>query len=419
MSERPPEFRYKLKLLPNGRCQLDGYHPGGPRERQRFKTYQKACERRDELLTEDCNRAVQLLPKTTWLKAQQLRDAEAAYLILDDLVQTDRWPLCCAAQLAKKSLRKRTSLNAPRKDQKMKRQRHKTVADIKQNFLGEKAKEGCREDTIKNLRSRIGMLSRFFSDTPIRRIRRKALNRVLQRKGISHTTAENDRRAYSSFFSWCMDQEPPLCAENPARRRRRCRNVKDQEDPPTLTNDQALRLLVAAASFKEGKLVPYLVLCMFCGLRPSEAARVPRANIELDRRIIILNGKCTKTRSRRTVEIPLVAIKWLRIYLKPDTVIRSPNWRKDFAQVRRMAGFALTKDVKAIGRWPQNVLRHTAISHRLSETADPKLTAMWAGTSSDVIFRDYWGVVLPSETKKFWELSPRMVLRQKSGAGRH
>ena len=54
--------------------------------------------------------------------------------------------------------------------------------------------------------------------------------------------------------------------------------------------DECERLLRAAEAFESGKLVPYVALCLFGGLRPFEAARLTWEQVNLVDKEIRLKG---------------------------------------------------------------------------------------------------------------------------------
>lgn len=413
MSQRPPKVRYKINQLPNGRYQLDGYRPDGRRPRPRVKTLREAYERRDEILAEDCKLDAQRVPNTTWLKAQQLRDAEAAILCLGPLFPDERWPLCRAAHFAKRE----TNHGEPHDGEangEAKPTKAERISQLLEPFLAQKKADGDRPDTIRNLRSRIGLLWRHLADPVPGEVTRKDLESVLDR-GVDSTTADNDRRAWSTFFTWCMEQAPPLCSENPAAKNRQSRRpTRDEKEPIALALRQVRRLLIAAARFKDGELVPYIVFGLFCGLRPREAARLLRKYIFMKHKGIRIPAAIAKLRQKRTVEMPPVALAWLRLFLKRGVAPFPKNWRKKFHQVKRAAGFGTpTEDDPKLTPWPQNALRRTAISNRLADTGDENTTADWAGTSPEMIHKYYKDLVWPADSKVFWGLTPSRVLKRK------
>jgi integrase len=75
-------------------------------------------------------------------------------------------------------------------------------------------------------------------------------------------------------------------------------------------------LLRAAEKFEKGKLVPYVALCLFGGLRPFEAARLTWEQVNLTDGEIRLKGTQTKTGKGRIVVICKTLKAWLSRYRK-------------------------------------------------------------------------------------------------------
>ncbi len=90
------------------------------------------------------------------------------------------------------------------------------------------------------------------------------------------------------------------------------------------------------------------------------------------------------------------------------------NWRKDFDAVKAAAGFGnplrLSKKQRektpTLKQWPDNVMRHTAISHYFRKTGSYGQTAGQFGNSEGIIKRHYQGRVSSEDTKAFYALEP-------------
>ena len=122
---------------------------------------------------------------------------------------------------------------------------------------------------------------------------------------------------------------------------------------------------------------------MFCGLRQAEIARLDWRAIDLASGILTVGAEIAKTSSRRTVEIPDNARAWLALYAKESGPVwpASEEARNLWNLARIEAGFGPFFSTRAAvnqaqaGRddlrpWPDNALRHSAISYRLG--SDPR-----------------------------------------------
>ena len=171
----------------------------------------------------------------------------------------------------------------------------------------------------------------------------------------------------------------------------------DDREPTILAIPQVLRLLRAATTERAGAMLPYVVLGLFCGIRPTELRRLSWDDVDLAGGTVTISGKVAKMRGRRIVSIADNAAAFLLEHAAAHTPLVPANWRKDFAAVRAAAGLA---------DWTADILRHTAISYHLGKHKDDAAAAAWAGNSADVIHRHYKGLVKAADVEAFWSITP-------------
>jgi integrase len=253
--------------------------------------------------------------------------------------------------------------------------------------------KGCelRDLSRKNLRRRVNVFINSVSNIRVADVTPETIDGYLaKRTGLSAKSKDNDRRAASRFFSWCIERPRRWATMNP------CREVKIQQGedtpPEILTLKQCEAMLKAAAP---AGLAPYLAVCLFGGLRPFEAQRLTWDAVNLADGEIRLEGIQTKTGNSRVVSICDTLLAWLRAY-KGQPFFPS-NWRKDFDEVKQAAGLKV---------WPVDVLRHTAISHYFRHTGSYGRTAEQFGNSEAIIKKHYQGRVSSEDTKAFYALLP-------------
>ena len=83
--------------------------------------------------------------------------------------------------------------------------------------------------------------------------------------------------------------------------------------------------------------------------------------------------------------------------------------RRDWNAVRRMAGFKGSRHQAGddnLKPWPQDVIRHTAISFHYASGKDEDSTAYWAGNSPSTIHSFYKGLVNPQDAQDFMDMKP-------------
>jgi integrase len=286
------------------------------------------------------------------------------------------------------------------------------LSRARDEFLTAKRQRRLRDRTIADYTSRLNRLV-DFNQSLVSEISREHLEPLVHVDGQAAHTANGNRRVFYTFFQWCRRKK--YRADNPVEDIERSR-VEDC-DIKVLTVEETRAVLTAAKVAKQGRMVPYLALALFAGLRPKELARLDWSSIDFDQKLIRVGSEVAKKRRRRVIEISDNLVAWLRTVDRKRWPICGSNHRKNLDRVRIMAGFKISYKVTpnrlkkfSLGRrlkeWPEDVLRHTALSYHYGRTQDERTTAYWAGNSPDMLHRHYKGLVTPQEVADFWNISP-------------
>lgn len=278
------------------------------------------------------------------------------------------------------------------------------------------ATKSLRELTKGNLRERVTALLKDYGGFKLTDMTAKLVRQLLgERKGISEVTRDNDKRALSRFFSWCIHPDREWLEFNP------CTKIKiekpEKGEPAILSVDECEQLLRAAEKLKKGRLVPFVTLCLFAGLRPnSEAKRLTWQQINLADKELRVEGTQTKTTGRsRVFDLaptlrgqgkphpgPDTIVRWLKAY--EGKTLFPINWRRDFAAVKAVIGYGSHR--RGLRAWPIDIMRHTAISHYIRLTGSYGQAAEQFGNSEAVIKKNYQGRVSSADTRKFYAILP-------------
>jgi len=393
------QFRIEPFENPAGKSfRVYGWTSNGARIRKNFKTHDEAIAEKQRLEIEAANEAAAGRTVFTKLTPEQVTQAEIAYGILGDR------PIVQAASYYVDNYREPISDIA--------------VPEAIEKFIKAKEAEGCRKGTLRNF-NRLSPFKAKFHARQVSSITRADVIDFLKRDGVSAVTKDGDRRALSSFFSWCANEERQYCTDNPAIKKGRSRHNGTTHSVTLLTMAEVLMLLRAAAAYKAGKLVPFVTLSLFCGIRPDELKRLSWRDIDLDSAEIHISPEVSKIKSQRTVAISANALEWILPHALKQGSVAGANWRKDFDAVKRLAGFGNPerrfKDEetdaekaarKALKPWPQDAMRHTALSFHVREHGSEEATATWAGNSVSIIRNHYKGKVTKADSKTFWSITP-------------
>ncbi len=387
-----PKSRFKLQEFVNPRTgskswRVSGTRRDGSRIRENFPDPKSAQCRQVELEAEFLSRAPDdPTLRATKLTDVQLRIAEAVFPLLKDdnelVSAVDHW---------RKHGQQHTVSESPRLDEAVKQ------------FLawldGDKA---MREISKRNLGIRVNIFAGSSPSKSVSDFRPEDIELFLDKRDVSPVTRDNDRRAISRFFSWCIERPRRWASTNPCRDVRVARPAKPR--PAILTVQECEAMLRAAEKINDGRLVPYLALGLFAGLRPMEIERATWEQINLhDREISI--GVDSKTKRPRVVEICDTLAAWLTAYKGTGT--GKIFWsRRSFDAIKKAAGYGGRGAGEELKRWTVDALRHTSASHLIRRTGGYGRAAEQFGNSEAILKRHYQGRVSTADMTAFYGLLP-------------
>jgi len=393
---KAPKARFKILPFTNPRTgtpswRVTGTRRNGERIRENFAAADEAQYRHTELEAEfHAANGVAAL-RATRLTDEQIGIAEAAFKRLekdeDLLTAVDHWLRTGKPTTIKES---------PRLDEALK---------VYEDWL--ETTTDLRAVTKGHLRRRVTHFVKNVPNLRVTDVLPDHIENYLAHRNVSANTKDANCRAVSSFFTWCMKGKRHWAINNP------CYAVEiegltsdDDREPVVLAVNECEALLRAAEKFENGRLVPYLALCMFSGLRPFETARLTWDQVNLTDGEIRLKGTQTKTGKGRIVAICKTLKAWLSRYRKSGDIYR-PTYDLELKALRASIGYGpKSEENPDLKPWVPDVLRHTAISHYFRHTGSYGRTAEQFGNSEGIIKKHYQGRVSSAETKQFYGLRP-------------
>lgn len=164
-----------------------------------------------------------------------------------------------------------------------------TIMVIKK-FLAAKISKGCTPRTIDFYRNAVvhvlGSIGKPYNKVTADDIRYYLAKRV-QQDGVTKTTANNERRAVSAFYSWLQMEE--ILLKNPMNK---VENIKDRPKKKKAFSRMELEKLRYECKTKRETAMIELLISTWC--RVSEVVQIKISDIE-DRSIIV-HGKGEKDR---------------------------------------------------------------------------------------------------------------------------
>jgi len=186
-------------------------------------------------------------------------------------------------------------------------------------------------------------------------------------------------------------------------------NARKLGEISTYTPDE-MKLLLNSA---DKRLVPFLAIAAFSGLRHAEIARLDWGEIELadgaGESFIEVRADKAKTQTRRLVPVKDNLKAWLLPHRKAaGKVCPFQNTTK---QLLKLATAAKIK-------WRKNGLRHSQISMRVAESGDVPRVSDESGNSVQVIRTNYLRRVKPAVAAEWFSIMPpRKKARRRKLAG--
>jgi integrase len=206
------------------------------------------------------------------------------------------------------------------------------------------------------------------------------IGRYHDRNALNYWRAVRQLYRFAVRREW-IERDPTACMDPPPLPR---------AVPSTLDPGQVAALLAAA----DARIVPWLAVQAFAGLRPGEAAALDWSAVDLPGRAVLVLPDTSKVRRARYVPIcDRLAATLAPVARAEGRVVAGKTTREELkVQACRAAGV----------RWRQDVLRHTYATMRIAAGDAPGTVAADMGTSESMIWRHYRGLARRAEAAVFW-----------------
>lgn len=128
-----------------------------------------------------------------------------------------------------------------------------------------------------------------------------------QTHNISNISLDNMRRAYHSFFKWCMLEK--IITENPCDRIKPFKSRKKEITP--FTSKELEKMCDACTNTRDRALIEFLYAT---GVRANECVNLDKTDVDMETmKVFVKQGKCNKD---RITYISEKCMFWLEKYLK-------------------------------------------------------------------------------------------------------
>jgi integrase len=271
------------------------------------------------------------------------------------------------------------------------------IGQLFEKFLAAKRQDGLSSKYLADLRSKLGRFVAAFSDTLACNLTAPTLEAWLRGLTMGSVSRESYRRNISVMLEF--GRRRGALRVNPAADIKITR--RPEGEVTILTSEDVARLLECCPS----DLRPYVAICAFAGLRPSEAASLDWSNIHLDTLQIEVKARHSKTRRHRLVPMQPNLVAWLQPHKGESGPIGYS--RRKFRDAYKAAGME---------HWKTDVLRHSYGTFRLPILKSADALALEMGNSPAVIFRHYRRPMTETDAQRYFDLFPAKPALQSEAA---
>ena len=272
------------------------------------------------------------------------------------------------------------------------------LPEMVESFIWAKVEAGKSQRTLETYRGTLRSLARSYPLTMAHDLTAAQIRAWLTSQQWSARTQNGALGHLRSLFSWGREVPQGHVAIDPSEGI--AIKAETHEEIGTMTVDQCERMLRHAVT--DPRMMPYVVLGMFGGLRRAEIERLTWDAVNLDERTVVVGAKISKTRQRRVVDLTEHAVAWIKaagpeVRGKAKRVAPS-NLKEKWPKFWPKCGLAM---------WPNNGLRHTYASmHYAMWQDEAKLQAQMGHESANMLHQHYRALKTKREAERFWALKP-------------
>ncbi len=258
-------------------------------------------------------------------------------------------------------------------------------------YIRLKEKSGLSLRHIQTVRRLLDGFGRKFPDQILHDLSVKDLQRFIDGINGAPRTKNNLITCLKTFFLWAQKQGYVR------QDRQTAANALDKQregylSPEIFSPEEMAQILATS----EKKMIPYMAIGAFAGLRSAEIGRLDWSAIDFESGYIKVSGEITKTQQRRLVPILPNLRAWLLPFKKDSGPVAFFTFRKAIRRCAKVAGVP----------WKSNGLRHSFGSYRLAEVQDAAKVSLEMGNSPAMLFKHYRELVTPEQARQWFAIMP-------------
>ena len=278
----------------------------------------------------------------------------------------------------------------------------KMVNNVKDEFLAAKTDANRRDEYLRVQRHILGKFCETFGSTILNEVHAEEIGIWLKSHNWSLRTRRNYHNDLSNFFGFAVRKN--YCVENPLARLEK--PTVDESLAPEIFSPSEATALLNAAEQLDGRMVPFIAIGLFAGLRTAELLKLDWRNVDFAGRIIEVASNVSKTRDHRYVGLSKNLLAWLTPHKREKGPIKPAAWRWHRDNARKASG---------LKKWPDNGMRHSFGSYHFAHHNNASLTAAELGHRGETrtLFSHYRRLVKPAEAARYWNIMPNRAGEKK------
>jgi len=325
----------------------------------------------------------------------------------------------------------------------------KLVPDVVNELLTAKRADKCSERYVQCLKYNLGKFAARFKGN-IGAVSGGEIDSWLRASGLSPRTRNNIRTSLHTLFGFAegkryLPKDHDELESVPV--------VNDRDGEIEVFTPAELTEILSCAS---DRMIPFLTLGAFAGIRHAEIQRLEWSDIRFDDGSITIGASKAKTASRRLVPIVPNLRGWLMKHRKADGLVVSHRnvafelhliakranelRRAAWAETYGVTAETLEANTAAVKKtakkstvrgkqkgevppgaetaelegwkpfaWKHNALRHSFISYRVALVEDVAKVSLEAGNSPRMVFSNYRELVRSADAEKWFGITPEAV----------
>jgi integrase len=274
-----------------------------------------------------------------------------------------------------------------------------TFKEMSDRYVADMEVHNRRPTSLRTAKDKCRIFGRDFGARKVISMTREDIERWLASQKFSPAYRNIFLRYIKAIFNYAVDAGH--IEANPAAR---LKKVTLDQTIPKILPVAAVEALMKKADETYPRLIPYLAIGFFAGLRPSEVQGLKWRDIDLETGHIRVMPEVAKTRRSRLVEISANLKAWLEPRQGgPDAPVVAPymtmrRWRADLA------------DDCGLEQWPQDIMRHCFATYHLAVNEIQATVRQMGHMSNTMLFDHYRGMTTTQEAAKYWEILPQKKL---------